>query len=533
MTAPAPTWDDRFVRSLPADSIAENYVRQVIGAAYSRVSPTPVSAPRLLAWSAEVASLLGLTEAQVTGPEWLAALSGNRVLPGMKPYAACYGGHQFGNWAGQLGDGRAITLGELLSPDGQRYELQLKGAGPTPYSRTADGRAVLRSSIREFLCSEAMFHLGVPTTRALSLVTTGDGVLRDMFYDGRAAFEPGAIVCRVAPSFLRFGSFQIHMARDDEPTLSALMDYTVRTHFPELLPAPDAPVSTDVILAFFAEVCRRTAVLVAHWKRVGFVHGVMNTDNMSVLGLTIDYGPYGWVDDYNPDWTPNLTDAERQRYRFGQQPQVAGWNLIKLAEALFPLLRDADGLRVGIEEYRRVWSEEQRRAVVGKLGLRDFQPDTDPSLWTDLEAAMVAAETDMTLLFRGLADIPGTPEALAALPDPLAAVRPAFYSAPTERLEQTWRDWLTRYTTRLAADGRPDPERKAAMDAVNPLYVLRNWLSQEAIDLAEKGDPSRIRELLDVGRQPYTERPGLDHFAGKRPEWARHKAGCSMLSCSS
>ncbi|MBG3852707.1 YdiU family protein, partial [Xanthomonas hortorum pv. carotae] len=231
---------------------------------------------------------------------------------GMQPWAVNYGGHQFGHWAGQLGDGRAISLGEAIGVDGGRYELQLKGAGPTPYSRGADGRAVLRSSIREFLCSEAMHHLGVPTTRALSLVTTGDAVVRDMFYDGRPQREPGAIVCRVAPSFIRFGNFELPSARGDSALLRQWADFTIARDFPELKGAGE-----NLYAAWFAQVCERTAVMVAHWMRVGFVHGVMNTDNMSILGLTIDYGPYGWVDDYDPDWTPNTTDAQGRRYRFG------------------------------------------------------------------------------------------------------------------------------------------------------------------------------------------------------------------------
>ncbi|HCH64483.1 MAG: hypothetical protein CL927_00480 [Deltaproteobacteria bacterium] len=523
-------WHDRFVRELPADPDTDNESRQVAGAAYSRADPTPVAAPRMVAWSPEAAAQVGLCDAHLKRSDWLEVLAGNRVMPGMKPYAACYGGHQFGNWAGQLGDGRAITLGELVGVDGRHFELQLKGAGPTPYSRMADGRAVLRSSVREFLCSEAMHHLGVPTTRALSLVRTGDGVMRDMLYDGRPAEEPGAIVCRTAPTFLRFGSYQIHMARSDEDTLQALVAYTVRHHFPSLLSEPDAPIDADVVHALFAEVCRRTAVMVAHWMRVGFVHGVMNTDNMSILGLTIDYGPYGWIDHYDPEWTPNLTDASRRRYRYGHQPNVAGWNLIKLAEAFFPLVGVADGLSRGLDVYRDTWYAEQQGMVAGKLGLLDYRPETDAPLWSDLLDAMQLVETDMTLLFRGLADVSS---AVMAPSDRLAALRPAFYMALTPQHEAAWSAWLERYVARVAVDGRDDAERRAAMHSVNPLYVLRNWLAQEAIEQAERGDSTRVQALLDVVRDPYTERPGLEHFAGKRPEWARHKAGCSMLSCSS
>ena len=300
----------RFVDELPGDPRTDARVREVVGACFSRVTPTPVRAPELVAVVPEVAALLELSPAPT--PALAAALAGNAVVPGMVPYAACYGGHQFGTWAGQLGDGRAITLGEVVTSRGHTWELQLKGAGPTPYARRGDGRAVLRSSLRELVCSEAMFHLGVPTTRALSLALTGEQVERDLLYDGHPALEPGAVVCRVARSFLRFGSFELHAARGDHATLRALTRHAIAHHYPRYLDgdALDVP-------GFFAEVARRTAWLVTEWLRVGFVHGVMNTDNMSILGLTLDYGPYGWLEVFDPDWTPNLTDAHGRRYRFG------------------------------------------------------------------------------------------------------------------------------------------------------------------------------------------------------------------------
>ena len=296
-------FDNRFVRELPGDPELSLRRRQVLRACWSPVEPTPVASPSLLAHSADVAAAIGFTEDDLRAPWFAGVFGGNALLPGMEPYAACYGGHQFGNWAGQLGDGRAITLGEAIGADGARHELQLKGAGPTPYSRTADGRAVLRSSIREFLCSEAMHHLGVPTTRALSLVATGDTVVRDMFYNGDPRDEQGAIVCRVAPSFIRFGNFEILTARGDVALLKRLVDFTIARDFPHL----EGDESTKYA-AWFAEVCERTARMIVHWMRVGFVHGVMNTDNMSILGLTIDYGPYGWLDDFDP-----ALDAEHHR----------------------------------------------------------------------------------------------------------------------------------------------------------------------------------------------------------------------------
>jgi len=365
---PAPVWldpdgtfppllfDNSFVRELPGEPETLRAVRGVRGACFSPIAPVPVSAPRLVAWSPEVARSLALSEAACASDTFLQVFAGNALLAGMEPYAACYGGHQFGTWAGQLGDGRAISLGEVVNAAGQRWELQLKGAGATPYSRSADGRAVLRSSIREFLCSEAMAHLGVPTTRALSLVATGDPVVRDMFYDGHPRTEPGAIVCRVAPSFLRFGNFELFAARGEVALLTRLADYTLRHHFPEL----GAP-SPATYAAWLTEICRRTAVLMAHWMRVGFVHGVMNTDNMSILGLTIDYGPFGFLDNYDPDFTPNTTDAGERRYRFTNQPRVAKWNLIKLAEALYPLIGSIPPLEEALVAYSR--PTRQRRAA--------------------------------------------------------------------------------------------------------------------------------------------------------------------------
>src|SRR5688572_12229981 len=328
-----PIFASRFTDVLPADPETRNFRRQVTGACYSFVKPASFPNASLIAWSQELGNELGLTPATMGIEKFTAVFSGNLQEPGMHPYACCYGGHQFGHWAGQLGDGRAINLGEVTDIAGQHQVLQLKGAGPTPYSRTADGLAVLRSSLREFLCSEAMYYLGVPTTRALSLVLTGEKVVRDMFYDGNPQAEPGAIVCRVAPSFVRFGNFEIFTMRQDHAVLRQLADFTITRDFPHLgKPGP------DTYFAWFKEVCARTAALMVHWMRVGFVHGVMNTDNMSILGLTIDYGPYGWLENYDPNWTPNTTDAQGRRYRFGQQPQIALWNLLQLANALYPLI---------------------------------------------------------------------------------------------------------------------------------------------------------------------------------------------------
>jgi uncharacterized protein YdiU (UPF0061 family) len=510
----AAAFRNTFVAEMPADPVAANARRQVPNASYTRVAPTPVAAPRLLAWSDALGEALGLAR---PSPAAVEALAGNRVFPGMEPYAARYGGHQFGVWARQLGDGRAITLGEMVARDGSRQELQLKGAGPTPYSRTADGRAVLRSSLREFLCSEAMHFLGVPTTRALSLVGTGEQVIRDMFYDGNPEPEPGAVVCRVAPSFLRFGNFEIHAAHGEEELLKRLLDYVIRHFYPGLS-----------YKEWYHEVCRRTGRLMSDWMRLGFVHGVMNTDNMSVLGLTIDYGPYGWLEGYDPAWTPNTTDAGTRRYCYGNQPQIGLWNLARFAEALLPLIPKED-LEAGLEVYGNVYQESYSRALAQKLGLTAFNQEGDQALLTELFQVLNGVETDFTLFFRGLSSV-----AEDAVDSSLAApLRRAFYSEPSPEHLGRVTAWLRQYCARAKREGVPAAERARRMNSVNPKYVPRNYLAQQAIDAMAEGDASVLERLMQVLARPYDEQPENDDLADTRPEWARHKPGCAALSCSS
>ena len=517
--APPPVlgFDNRFAAELPGEDPAENRPRQVHSALWSAVSPTAVRAPRVLAHSPAVVADIGLTLDHVAAPWFAEVFAGNRLLPGMRAIATNYGGHQFGHWAGQLGDGRAMSLGEVVGADGRRHELQLKGAGPTPYSRSADGRAVLRSSLREFVCSEAMHALGVPTTRALSLVATGDAVVRDILYRGDPRPEPGAIVCRVAPSFLRFGHFELPASRGDIELLRRLVDFTLSRDFPGLSGVAD----------LFLEVSRCTGLMLAHWMRVGFVHGVMNTDNMSILGLTIDYGPFGWVEDFDPHWTPNTTDAEGRRYRFGAQPQIAHWNLSALASALAPLFSgDLGPLHAGMAAYAEAFEGAQKRMSADKLGLHEWREE-DAELLQGLYRWMQAARVDMPLFFRKLATL--DPE--GATPDDVADLSYAPSAFANEAASFT--TWLARYAARLSTDRQTPAQRRVRMDAVNPLYVPRNWLAQQAIDAAEQGDLAPLHRLQAVLERPYEEQSGADAYAQKRPDWARHRAGCSMLSCSS
>jgi len=527
-------FDNRFVRDLPGDKESENYCRQVEDAFYSFVNPTATAKPSLVAYSEEVAALLNLSKESCESEQFAQIFSGNEMLHGMQPFAMCYGGHQFGNWAGQLGDGRAINLGEVINQQQQRLYLQLKGAGLTPYSRHADGLAVLRSSLREFLCSEAMHHLGVPTTRALSLVLTGDSVVRDMLYDGNPKSELGAVVCRVSPSFTRFGNFQLPASRGDNELVKTLVDYTITTDFPHL-----GEPSVETTLQWFAEVSEKTLDMVLHWMRVGFVHGVMNTDNMSILGLTIDYGPYGWLEDYDPTWTPNTTDAGGRRYRFEHQPQVAHWNLLQLATAILPIVGDPKPLELILNQFAENYQRRYQAMLLSKLGLHELnqeESESDKDLVQELGELLQLVETDMTLFYRRLADVEVTD-----LNEPrgdkgyLTILSDTYYQP--EQLDDTYCErlhrWMEQYAQRCVVEGLDGVERKTRMNSVNPLYVLRNYLAQVAIDKAEANDFSGVNELLTVLKTPYVEQEGKMHLAEKRPEWARNRAGCSMLSCSS
>uniref|UniRef100_A0A0E0A8W1 Selenoprotein O n=1 Tax=Oryza glumipatula TaxID=40148 RepID=A0A0E0A8W1_9ORYZ len=501
------SWDDSFVRELPGDPRSDAIPREVLHACYTKVSPSaPVDNPKLVAWSQSVADILDLDHKEFERPDFPQLFSGANPLVGSSPYAQCYGGHQFGSWAGQLGDGRAITLGEVINSRGERWELQLKGCGKTPYSRFADGLAVLRSSIREFLCSEAMHGLGIPTTRALCLVETGKSVVRDMFYDGNSKEEPGAIVCRVAPSFLRFGSYQIHATRDKEDLeiVRHLADYTIRHHYPHLEnikkseglsfeaaigDSPAIDLTSNKYAAWAVEVAERTAFLIA-------------------------------------SYTPNTTDLPGKRYCFANQPDVGLWNIAQFTSPLTAAeLISKEEANYVMERYGTKFMDEYQSIMTRKLGLPKYNKQLIGKLLNNLAVDKV----DYTNFFRLLSNV----KADHNIPEKelLVPLKAALLDIGPERKE-AWISWVQTYIEELVSSGVPDEERKAAMNSVNPKYVLRNYLCQTAIDAAEQGDYDEVRRLLKVMEHPYDEQPGMEKYARLPPAWA-YRPGVCMLSCSS
>jgi serine/tyrosine/threonine adenylyltransferase len=506
-----------FVSHFPGDQSGSLLPRQTPGVLYSKVHPTQVKSPKLIAWSDELGKELGISKPE--SEEEINILAGNALSPTMYPYAACYAGHQFGSWAGQLGDGRAITLGEIKNPQEKIFELQLKGAGPTPYSRRADGRAVLRSSVREYLMSEAMHYLGVPTTRALSLVSTGEGVLRDMFYDGNAAKEPGAIVMRVAPCFLRFGNFEMLAARQETENLKNLIDWTIHRFFPHLN-------GEDKITAWFSEVVERTATLMVEWLRVGFVHGVMNTDNMSILGLTIDYGPFSFLDDYDQNFTPNTTDLPGRRYAFGNQASIAHWNLSCLAGAIAPMFSETDELKKALENYTEIFYQKYFRMMAKKLGLVKLLPE-DKNLILRFEETLSTIKPDMAIFYQRLIELP----LVSNQQEMMAHFHESFYQVPVPDMQKNLLELINSYQQRLKLNDGERAISQKIMKENNPRFILRNYLLHQAIEALENGNDDLFKKLESALKNPYAEVP--DQFCLKRPDWASQKAGCSMLSCSS
>ena len=476
---------------------------QALGTAFfTSLPPQGMPDPHWVAWSPECASLLGLPTERPNDDATLGALSGNALAAGMNPLASVYSGHQFGVWAGQLGDGRALMLGEMATPAGP-MELQLKGAGLTPYSRMGDGRAVLRSSIREFLCSEAMAALGVPTTRALCITGSRLPVRRE-------EIETAAVITRVAPSFIRFGHFEhfAHTAADPN-ALQQLADFTIDTLYPACRDA------AQPVVALLEAVTERTAVLMADWQAVGFCHGVMNTDNMSILGLTIDYGPFGFLDAFDPGHICNHSDHQG-RYAYGRQPHVAFWNLHALAQGLMPLIGDSDAALGALERYKTAFPDALMARMRAKLGLATRQ-DGDHALIEGLLERMAADRADYTITFRRLAGF-GTSAGADNTP-----VRDLFID------RDAFDAWATRYRDRLAAEGSDDTERALRMNRVNPKYVLRNHLAEIAIRQARLGDFSEVDRLCQILARPYDEQAEWSAYADFPPPWANQ----IEVSCSS
>lgn len=470
---------------------------------YTRLQPTPLPAPYLVGFSDAAAATIGLPHPADGDQDFLAVFAGNRIAAGSLPLSAVYSGHQFGVWAGQLGDGRAITLGDLPAADGQgRIELQLKGAGMTPYSRMGDGRAVLRSSIREFLCSEAMAALGIPTTRALSVIGSDQRVQRE-------TAETAAVVTRMAPSFIRFGSFEhwYYHQRFDE--LKLLADSVLEQFYPALLS------QANPYQALLREVTRRTATLMAQWQAVGFMHGVMNTDNMSILGLTLDYGPFGFMEAFDARHICNHTD-QQGRYSYQMQPRIGQWNCFALGQAMLPLIGTVEETEAALADYEALYEAHHDALLRAKLGLRTSRPE-DEQLIEAMFAILQANHVDFTLFFRRLGDLQiGNTAHDEPLRD-LIIDRAAFDA------------WATQYRARLRAEDSDDDQRRLAMHAVNPKYVLRNYLAQVAIEKAQQKDFSEVQRLLDILRHPYDEQPQHDRYADLPPDWASHLE----VSCSS
>ena len=466
---------------------------------YRAVRPHPLSQPHLVAANAPLCALLGIQSEALNTPAALALLSGNQFPDDMQAIAAVYAGHQFGVFVPQLGDGRALLLGDTTDIHGQRWEWQLKGAGLTPFSRMGDGRAVLRSTVREYLCSEAMHGLGIPTTRALAMVGSPDLVYREQP-------ETAAVLTRLAESFIRFGSFEVFYHRGQHEEIRILADFLIRHHF------LGCAEQTQPYAALFSEIVGRTARLMAQWQAVGFCHGVMNTDNMSVLGLTLDYGPFGFLDGFNAAHVCNHSD-HAGRYAYNQQPQVALWNLHCLASAFLPLV-DEETLLAALSAYREHYAQCWLSLMRSKLGLAT-EHDDDEALIEALLLAMHAHRTDYTVLFRRLADyVPGTEN---------APLRDLFLD------RSLFDDWSARYAARLLLETRSAVERKLAMLAVNPKYILRNYLAEQAIQAAQQGDFSLIASLHDCLRHPFDEQPQYQTFAAEPPAWAQEIS----VSCSS
>ena len=507
--------NQQYFEFFPGDFSGNPTQRQTPKVLFSTVDPVEFTNPQLIVFNHSLSQEIGMGDYE---DDDLQFLVGNNLPENVKTYATAYAGHQFGNWAGQLGDGRAIFAGEIRNSQGKKNEIQWKGAGATPYSRFADGRAVLRSSVREYMMSEAMFHLGVPTTRALSLAFTGEEVLRDMMYNGNPAKEKGAVIIRTAESFLRFGHFELLSAQKDTETLIKLTDFAIHNYFPEI----DSN-SKDRYKKFFTEVCARTADMIVNWFRVGFVHGVMNTDNMSVLGLTIDYGPFSMLDEFDLNFTPNTTDLPGRRYAFGKQAQISQWNLWQFANALFPIIQDESFLEETLNNYNEIFWKKHDEMLASKFGFDEVLPE-DEAFFVNAQRIMQELKLDYTLFFNFLE----TAENEKNISLALEAISYLPYTKENEVLFQKLTD---EYQKRLHKNKISRLESLQKMQRSNPKFILRNYLLFECIEEIEKGKTEILDQLLKALQNPYEE--PYPEFSVKRPSKYAGVAGCSMLSCSS
>lgn len=504
-----------FIKKFPGDFSGNTMQRNTPKVLFSTVKPAGFDHPKLIAFNEKLSEEIGLGKYEEKDLNFLV---GNNLPQEMQTYATAYAGHQFGNWAGQLGDGRAILAGEIVNSYGQRNEIQWKGAGATPYSRHADGRAVLRSSLREYLMSEAMHHLGIPTTRALSLAFTGEEVVRDIMYNGNPQNEKGAVVIRTAESFLRFGHFELMSAQQEYTTLKELADDTIENYFKEI-----QSEGRQKYKDFFENICRRTADLMVEWYRVGFVHGVMNTDNMSVLGLTIDYGPYSMMDEYNLNFTPNTTDLPGRRYAFGKQAQISQWNLWQLANALHPLIEDEKFLEDILNDYGSYFWESHDRMLCRKFGF-DQLLTNDEKFFNSWQSLMQDLQLDYTLFFNEL-------EKYDDQKDLRLQFENVSYTFLNDEKISRLNNFIKDYQSRLEKNIISKEKSLEIMHKTNPKFILRNYLLYQCIEEINEGKTEMLGKLTHALENPYhTIYP---EFSAKRPSGYDDVSGCSMLSCSS
>ncbi|XP_062618082.1 protein adenylyltransferase SelO-like [Saccostrea cucullata] len=507
--------------TFPLDPILQNYVRQVPKCLFSAVYPIPFKTETsLVSYSKSVLNdILDLSDHVTTTKEFVDFVSGSQVLSSSVPLSHRYGGHQFGYWAGQLGDGRAVMLGEYTNQRGERWELQLKGSGGTPYSRQGDGRAVLRSSVREFLCSEAMFHLGIPTSRAAALVVSDDPVMRDQFYDGHPRVERGAVILRLAYSWFRIGSLEILAKNNELQLLRQLLNFVIENYFLHI-----NSTGKDKYLELYSMIVSDTAELIAQWQSVGFTHGVCNTDNFSLLSITIDYGPFGFMEDYNPKFVPNSSDDEG-RYSYEKQPDVGVFNLEKLGEAIKPVLTQQQQKQLPhiLKGYESIYKDKFMKLFRQKLGLYTDKED-DENLLAVFIKIMEDTKSDFTMSFRELGEIDLFGLKTEAIPQ-------NYWALNTMADHEWFWKWIIIYKKRLELEGTTEKSRQSLMNKTNPRYILRNWMAQEAIEKADRNDFSGVNRLLGVLERPMDLNPEAERagYSSRPPEWSKSL----RVSCSS